>query len=173
MGKQHAQKKRPAGERHGESAQRPVAPKRRHLGGSVSLVAGGGKRLGGGVSLVSGGKPRAALQALSGGLTPPPPSFTAAAFLAEHEITIHEAGAPPPCTSLGAAPFPARLVGVLMRQGFSAPSAVQAASWPLAMAGRDVLAIAKTGSGKTLGCAAHALASAHPRSLAARARAPL
>ena len=74
------------------------------------------------------------------------------AYLALHEITIHEAGAPAPCLSLAAAPFKAPLVKMLMAQPtFTAPSAVQAASWPVAAAGRDVLAIAKTGSGKTLG----------------------
>ena len=75
-----------------------------------------------------------------------------AAFLAAHEITVHEEGAPPPCMRLDAAPFRPALVQRLCAQaGFTAPSAVQAASWPLAAAGRDVLAIAKTGSGKTLG----------------------
>ena len=74
------------------------------------------------------------------------------AYLALHEITIHEAGAPAPCLSLAAAPFKAPLVQLLMAQPmFTAPSAVQAASWPVAALGRDVLAIAKTGSGKTLG----------------------
>merc|ERR1740124_932883 len=72
------------------------------------------------------------------------------AYLALHEITIHQAGAPAPCLSLPAAPFKAPLVQLLMAQPtFTAPSAVQAASWPVAAAGRD--ALAKTGSGKTLG----------------------
>lgn len=39
-----------------------------------------------------------------------------------------------------------------MRQaGFSAPTPIQAQSWPVALQGRDIVAIAKTGSGKTLG----------------------
>ncbi|MBA0712432.1 hypothetical protein Golax_011536 [Gossypium laxum] len=35
--------------------------------------------------------------------------------------------------------------------GFSAPTPIQAQSWPIALQGRDIVAIAKTGSGKTLG----------------------
>ncbi|KAL6518822.1 hypothetical protein OROHE_017575 [Orobanche hederae] len=35
--------------------------------------------------------------------------------------------------------------------GFSAPTPIQAQSWPIAIQGRDIVAIAKTGSGKTLG----------------------
>jgi hypothetical protein len=100
-----------------------------------------------------------------GGLAPPSPakknlasvaeSSSSAedekAFLAEHEITIHDPSAPPPCMSFDSAPFPAQLVKILNAQPFTTPSPVQAATWPLATMGRDCLSIAKTGSGKTLG----------------------
>ena len=72
-------------------------------------------------------------------------------YLAAHEIVIHEENPPPPCRHLRKAPFPTPLVRVLESQGFTSPSPVQAATWPLSASGRDVLAIAKTGSGKTLG----------------------
>ena len=72
-------------------------------------------------------------------------------YLQDNDITIHEEGAPPPCLSLRAAPFPRELLSILCAQGFTVPSPVQAATWPIAVTGRDVLAIAKTGSGKTLG----------------------
>lgn len=39
----------------------------------------------------------------------------------------------------------------IRRAGFSAPTPIQAQAWPVAMAGRDLVAIAKTGSGKTCG----------------------
>ena len=39
----------------------------------------------------------------------------------------------------------------LTKAGFPSPSPIQAQSWPVAMEGRDIVAIAKTGSGKTLG----------------------
>lgn len=35
--------------------------------------------------------------------------------------------------------------------GFSAPTPIQAQAWPIALSGRDLVAIAKTGSGKTCG----------------------
>jgi len=47
--------------------------------------------------------------------------------------------------------FPEALVLALRRSGFATPSPIQAVAWPLAMAGRDVIAVAKTGSGKTCG----------------------
>ena len=81
-------------------------------------------------------------------------------FMKQHEITMGST-APMPCMSLEAAPFPKPLVGLLMKQGFSTPSAVQAAAWPLAMTGRDILAVAKTGSGKTLGYLLPALSRCH------------
>ena len=79
-------------------------------------------------------------------------SAAAVAYLAANEIVVHQRDAPPPCLALSDAPFPAPLVRLLRAQaGFTTPSPVQAATWPIAVSGRDVLAIAKTGSGKTLG----------------------
>lgn len=39
----------------------------------------------------------------------------------------------------------------IYQAGFPAPSPIQAQSWPIALQGRDIVAVAKTGSGKTLG----------------------
>jgi len=35
-------------------------------------------------------------------------------------------------------------------QNWSAPTAIQAQGWPIALSGRDMVGIAQTGSGKTL-----------------------
>uniref|UniRef100_A0A0D9UXC7 RNA helicase n=1 Tax=Leersia perrieri TaxID=77586 RepID=A0A0D9UXC7_9ORYZ len=39
----------------------------------------------------------------------------------------------------------------VQQAGFSSPTPIQAQSWPIALKGRDIVAVAKTGSGKTLG----------------------
>lgn len=39
----------------------------------------------------------------------------------------------------------------LQGAGFTSPTPIQAQSWPIALQNRDIVAIAKTGSGKTLG----------------------
>eukprot|EP00899_Mesostigma_viride_P003291 jgi/Mesvir1/12963/Mv05974-RA.2 len=58
---------------------------------------------------------------------------------------------PDPYQTFGAAGFPSSISSELSRAGFAAPSAIQAQAWPVALSGRDVIAVAKTGSGKTLG----------------------
>mmetsp|Transcript_54593 Transcript_54593/g.157928 ORF Transcript_54593/g.157928 Transcript_54593/m.157928 type:complete len:487 (-) Transcript_54593:51-1511(-) len=47
--------------------------------------------------------------------------------------------------------FPAGLMSFLMDAGFRCPTPIQAYTWPVLMAGKDVIGVAKTGSGKTLG----------------------
>lgn len=43
------------------------------------------------------------------------------------------------------------LILQLYKAGFKEPTAIQAQAWPIAMQGKDIIAVAKTGSGKTLG----------------------
>lgn len=57
----------------------------------------------------------------------------------------------PPCyRSFASAPFASAVVAAL-RERFAEPTPIQAQSWPVLMAGGDLVAVAKTGSGKTLG----------------------
>jgi ATP-dependent RNA helicase DDX5/DBP2 len=39
----------------------------------------------------------------------------------------------------------------IVRQNYQEPTAIQAQGWPLALSGMDMVGIAQTGSGKTLG----------------------
>ncbi|KAI9729063.1 MAG: mRNA splicing protein prp28 [Chrysothrix sp. TS-e1954] len=56
---------------------------------------------------------------------------------------------PNPLRSWNEAGLPQQLLDLVSRSGYNDPTPVQRAAVPCAMAGRDVLAVAKTGSGKT------------------------
>mmetsp|Transcript_645 Transcript_645/g.1533 ORF Transcript_645/g.1533 Transcript_645/m.1533 type:complete len:606 (-) Transcript_645:130-1947(-) len=49
------------------------------------------------------------------------------------------------------APFSDRIQRTIKAAGFERPSSIQAQAWPLAIEGKDLISIAKTGSGKTCG----------------------
>ena len=77
-------------------------------------------------------------------------ALSADAFREEHAIS-GSSELPDPVQHIDDAPFDARLRSALRAAKFTAPSPIQAQAWPVALAGKDVIAIAKTGSGKTLG----------------------
>jgi ATP-dependent RNA helicase DDX5/DBP2 len=52
---------------------------------------------------------------------------------------------------LEATPFFAGLKKVMRKEGFTKPTAIQAQSWPIVVNNRDVISVARTGSGKTVG----------------------
>ncbi|RID73406.1 hypothetical protein BRARA_B00559 [Brassica rapa] len=92
----------------------------------------------------------------SSAVVPPPPAagvekMSPEAYCRRHEITVTGGQVPPPLMSFEATGFPPELLRELYGAGFSAPSPIQAQSWPVAMQNRDIVAVAKTGSGKTLG----------------------
>ncbi|XP_027923784.1 DEAD-box ATP-dependent RNA helicase 46 [Vigna unguiculata] len=73
-------------------------------------------------------------------------------YRSRHEITVTGDNVPPPLTSFGSSTgFPPEVLREVQNAGFSAPTPIQAQSWPIALQSRDIVAIAKTGSGKTLG----------------------
>ncbi|CAN1320714.1 DEAD-box ATP-dependent RNA helicase 46 [Linum perenne] len=78
-------------------------------------------------------------------------SSSAEAYRRQHEITVTGGDVPPPLTSFEATGFPSELLREVYSAGFSAPTPIQAQSWPVVLQSRDIVAIAKTGSGKTLG----------------------
>ncbi|XP_076924166.1 ATP-dependent RNA helicase-like protein DB10 [Bidens hawaiensis] len=73
------------------------------------------------------------------------------AYRRQHEITVTGDNVPPPFTSFEDTGFPSELLREVLEAGFTAPTPIQAQSWPVALQSRDIVAIAKTGSGKTLG----------------------
>ncbi|KAI3799199.1 hypothetical protein L1987_34489 [Smallanthus sonchifolius] len=73
------------------------------------------------------------------------------AYRRRHEITVSGDNVPPPFTSFQDTGFPSELLREVLQAGFSAPTPIQAQSWPIALQSRDIVAVAKTGSGKTLG----------------------
>lgn len=85
------------------------------------------------------------------GFSEPPPVLDVDTYRRQHEITVVGDNVPAPFMSFDNASFPPELARELLSAGFQAPTPIQAQSWPLALQNRDIVAIAKTGSGKTLG----------------------
>jgi ATP-dependent RNA helicase DDX42 len=56
---------------------------------------------------------------------------------------------PRPVQTFKQAGFPVAVMKAIEKAGYEKPSAVQAQAWPALLSGRDVIGIAKTGSGKT------------------------
>jgi len=85
-------------------------------------------------------------------------SLTAEEWRKEQTITLRGHGKQSTVNSFAApyiefsdAPFSARIQKTLLAAGFARPTSIQAQAWPLAVEGKDLISIAKTGSGKTCG----------------------
>lgn len=70
-------------------------------------------------------------------------------YLTSNQVTLRGQDIPRPILQFEEANFPEPIFRLL--RNFSAPTVIQSISWPLALSGRDIISIAKTGSGKTLG----------------------
>jgi len=80
--------------------------------------------------------------------------MTTAEFRKLHHIRIKNEGEGneyAPFESFDCTPFPSQLKRLLLKQGYTAPTPTQAQSWPIVLAKRDIISIARTGSGKTCG----------------------
>jgi len=66
-------------------------------------------------------------------------------------------------------PLPAHVLANLRQMGYASMTPIQAASLPLALAGKDLIAQAQTGSGKTAAFSLPLLANLNPRRLAVQA----
>ncbi|KAK0168719.1 hypothetical protein PV327_002493 [Microctonus hyperodae] len=73
------------------------------------------------------------------------------AYRQKKEITLKGEKIPNPIQFFEEGNFPDYVMQGIRKQGFSEPTAIQAQGWPIAMSGRNMVGIAQTGSGKTLG----------------------
>ena len=71
-------------------------------------------------------------------------------FRDKEGITIKGNDVPPPSMDFGDYPWPKFISAGFARQGYDKPTPIQAQGWPIALAGRDMVGIAQTGSGKTM-----------------------
>lgn len=78
-------------------------------------------------------------------------------FRRNKEIKIQGRNVPRPVTSFEETGFPQYLMTSIRAQGFAGPTPIQCQAWPMALSGRDVVAIAQTGSGKTISFALPAM----------------
>ena len=84
---------------------------------------------------------------------------TAEEFRTEHQITINGMSddgrdkfiSPAPMLKFSDTPYGPQILKCFEIAGFESPTPTQAQAWPIALAGRDVIVVAKTGSGKTCG----------------------
>ncbi|XP_033335700.2 uncharacterized protein LOC117225946 isoform X1 [Megalopta genalis] len=72
-------------------------------------------------------------------------------FRENAEITVKGDDVPNPIQYFEEGNFPPYVLDVIHKQGYSQPTPIQAQGWPIALSGKDLVAIAQTGSGKTLG----------------------
>lgn len=81
--------------------------------------------------------------------------LTAEQFCAQHKILVKSDDenfkCPDPMASFDSTPYGGPIRGALKAAGYPAPTPTQAQSWPIALSGRDIISVARTGSGKTLG----------------------
>ncbi|WAQ82533.1 hypothetical protein PtA15_2A850 [Puccinia triticina] len=71
-------------------------------------------------------------------------------FRAEKEIQVFGKNIPKPVSNFSEAGFPDYIMSEIRNAGFNAPSPIQCQAWPMALSGRDVVAVSATGSGKTI-----------------------
>jgi ATP-dependent RNA helicase DDX5/DBP2 len=64
---------------------------------------------------------------------------------------VNGTNVPKPVRTFEEASFPEYVLQEVQRAGFREPSPIQVQGWPIALSGRDMVGIAETGSGKTLG----------------------
>lgn len=75
-----------------------------------------------------------------------------AAFREQHKITLADpTKTPNPILSFDEIKLPEYVAGELQKRNYETPTSIQAQGWPIALSGQNMVGIAQTGSGKTLG----------------------
>jgi len=72
-------------------------------------------------------------------------------FHAAKQITINGSKIPNPIFSFDEGNFPDYVMNQIRRNSWQSPTSIQSQAWPIALSGRNLVGIAQTGSGKTLG----------------------
>lgn len=86
--------------------------------------------------------------------TPTTTALSTADFRTKHDISISgdlNDNLFEPLVDFSSTPFFEPLKRALLKEGFTAPTPIQAQSWPILLSGRDLISVARTGSGKTCG----------------------
>ncbi|XP_037033594.1 ATP-dependent RNA helicase p62-like [Bradysia coprophila] len=71
-------------------------------------------------------------------------------FISKHKITVN-GPAPTPILSFDEVSFPHYIQNELKVKDFTTPTPIQSQCWPIALSGQNLVGVAQTGSGKTLG----------------------
>ncbi|KAF8326500.1 RNA helicase, partial [Amanita rubescens] len=94
-------------------------------------------------------------------------------FRRAKEIKVQGRGVPRPIASFDEVGFPEYLMSTIRGQGFKSPTPIQCQAWPMALSGRDMVAIAQTGSGKTISFALPAMLHINAQPLLAPGDGPI
>jgi len=72
-------------------------------------------------------------------------------YRSQNQITVKGQDIPKPIQFFSDYDLPEFVMAEVRRQNYQAPTPIQAQGWPIALSGKDMVGIARTGSGKTLG----------------------
>ncbi|ORY33034.1 P-loop containing nucleoside triphosphate hydrolase protein [Naematelia encephala] len=94
-------------------------------------------------------------------------------FRAAKTMTIQGSNVPRPITTFEEAGFPEYVMSEIRAMGFPFPTPIQCQAWPMALSGRDMVAVAETGSGKTISFALPAMVHINAQPLLAPGDGPI
>ncbi|XP_055876898.1 uncharacterized protein LOC106058873 [Biomphalaria glabrata] len=94
-------------------------------------------------------------------------------FYKSHNITVKRGNRPTPILDFHDANFPDEVNKQLERNGWTNPTPIQSVGWSLALSGQNMVGIAQTGSGKTLGFILPALVHIKHQSRVKRGEGPV